>query len=118
MEKVLLDTNFLFVPFEFKVDVFEQLHELIGGPFEVIVLKECLDEARSMRGFASVEAWLKARKVRVERAGEGRPDDLIIEWSVANNAWVCTNDLRLKRRLKKCEVQVICLMGKSKLGLA
>lgn len=113
-----MDTNFLFVPFEFKVDVFGQLHELIGTPFEAIVLKECLDEARSMRGFQSVHSWVNANKVRVESVGEGKPDDLIIEWAAANDASVCTNDVRLKRRLKNIGVQVICLKGKSKLGLA
>ncbi|MFA4946072.1 MAG: PIN domain-containing protein [Candidatus Micrarchaeia archaeon] len=118
MKKVLIDTNFLFVPIEFGINLAEGVDEALGEPFEFYILKECLDEARKLRNYSTLERVAHSVKARVASAGEGKPDDLVLAWADANKAIVCTNDAGLKRRLKRRGLQVICLRGKSKLALA
>jgi len=43
MTKVILDTNFLFVPVQFQIDIFEQLNNLLGKA-EPIVLSTTIEE--------------------------------------------------------------------------
>ncbi|MBR9676369.1 hypothetical protein GOV05_05150 [Candidatus Woesearchaeota archaeon] len=44
MKTVILDTNFLFIPFQFKIDVLQKINEAMNEPFEVYVLKKSVDE--------------------------------------------------------------------------
>jgi len=44
MIKVILDSNFLLVPFQFRIDIFEELNNLLGKA-EPIVLSTTLDVA-------------------------------------------------------------------------
>ncbi|OIO27439.1 hypothetical protein AUJ16_03590 [Candidatus Micrarchaeota archaeon CG1_02_60_51] len=113
----MLDTNFLLLPFERRIDVFEGVERLLEEPVQFVVLKECLDEARASRLFKSVEAMV-AKKARVVSAGKGKPDDLILSWAKENGAVVCTADARLRIRLKKLGVPVILLKGESRLDFA
>ncbi|MCK5847744.1 MAG: hypothetical protein KAH01_00935, partial [Caldisericia bacterium] len=39
MEKVLIDTNFLIIPFSFKVDIFSELQRVLSNP-ELFILEE------------------------------------------------------------------------------
>lgn len=118
MKKLLLDTNFLLLPFERRLDVFGALERLLQEPVKFFVLKECLDEARQSRFFSSAESLLKANRVAVVSAGNGKPDDLVARWAAAEKAVVCTNDAALRRRLKKLGIQVISLRGESRLDFA
>ncbi len=37
MRKVILDTNFLLIPFKFKIDVFGEIERLVEEPHEILV---------------------------------------------------------------------------------
>ena len=48
MEKrqVLLDTNILFVPFRFRVDIFASIEEMLSEPWEAVVSSRIIRELR------------------------------------------------------------------------
>ncbi len=122
--KVLLDTNFLLIPAQFKVDVFEEIRELVHGEYELVVPKMVLFELMRLaagRGKHSGAARLALRmveekKVRVEEAG-GKADDWLLEQG-RGGAVVCTNDAGLIKLLRENNVKCIRLRGKSQLGFA
>ena len=44
MKKIILDTNFLMIPYQFKVDIFEEFKRIIDDTFELYVLNATIDE--------------------------------------------------------------------------
>jgi len=124
--KIILDSNALFVPLEFKVDIFEETRRLLGRNVEFIVLSPvkaelellAANEASKVRRQASFALRLsqKCQIVAVEDHGK-ETDDCIVE--VARN-WavpVFTNDRVLRRRLRDISVPVIYLRQKSRLDI-
>jgi len=122
--RVILDSNALFVPLKFKVDIFEEVRRLLDRNVEYVLLSpvkrelELLataDEPKQHReaNFALRLAG-KCKLVTVERRGQ-EVDDVIVR--VAKN-WgvpVFTNDRLLRERLRDISVPVIYLRQKSRL---
>ena len=124
--KVILDSNALFVPLEFKMDIFEELRRLLNRNVEYILLSpvkhelEVLaagDEPKTRRqaNFA-LRLAEKCRLVTVEDHKE-QTDDAIVRIAKNWNAPVFTNDRVLKKRLRDISVPVIYLRQKSRLDI-
>ncbi|MGD6852833.1 MAG: PIN domain-containing protein [Candidatus Bathyarchaeia archaeon] len=124
--KVILDSNALFVPLEFKMDIFEETRRLLGRNVEFILLSPVKAElellasadASKMRRQASFALRLaeKCNFVAVER-GDQEIDDVIVEVAKNWGAVVFTNDRVLRRRLRDISVPVIYLRQKSRLDI-
>jgi len=125
--KVILDSNFLFVPSQFQIDIFEELLTLLNQRYEPILLsttyKELLRMAEKgspkLRRQAAMALKLaeKCRVVDVEKGKAETTDDVILR---AANRWRCpvaTNDRALKLRLRDISIPVIYLRQKSRLEL-
>jgi rRNA-processing protein FCF1 len=123
--KLILDANFLFIPSEFRIDVFEELANLVNQRFEPILLSTTLQELQtmtekgspSMRKQASLALSLaeKCRQIRVERKRGETSDDVILRIAVEWNSPVATNDKELRRKLRAKNIPVIFLRGKRRL---
>ncbi len=125
MKEVVIDTNFLLLPYQFKVDIFGELQYLIEEPFQIVVSSKVVGELKALakrvgKAGAGARVALKLldfRKQNVKSVSSGAPvDDWVFEYSVANHSMVATNDLALKDRLKKARVKVIGLRGRTKIG--
>jgi len=46
--KVILDSNFLFIPAKFQIDVFEELAKLLNQRFEPVLLSSIYQELKTM----------------------------------------------------------------------
>ena len=122
--KVVLDTNFLLVPYQFKIDVFSKTEELIDGPCTFLVpvgVKkelEKLGEGKGKEGAAARFALklLKARKPE-EVESAGNVDEWILGYAKKTGAIVATNDRPLRVKLKKNRVKVISMLSRSQLGV-
>ena len=125
--KVILDTNFFFVPSHFNLDIFEELAELLNQRFEPILLssihKELQGLAKSSSPKEQKQAQLaltlaeKCRPVPTEKASDETYDDVIVRVAAAWKAPVATNDRELRKRLRKVGVSVIFLRQKHRLAL-
>ncbi len=123
-KKVLLDTNFLLVPYQFRIDIFEEIGELIDGPHSFILPSgvmgelEKLSKGKGKEGAAARFALklLGARKP-AEVKSSGNVDDWIVEYARGSGIVVATNDRRLRGRLKKNRVKVISVCSRSRLGV-
>ena len=121
--KVVLDSNFVLVPVQFKVDVFEEIPRLVDEKIEYVVLSPCLDEIRAFRSkerraAGAVMALLSKKGFETVKAS-GKPDDAIVEYAskLGGGAVVCTNDGELRARLKGKKVKTIFLRKKSHLSM-
>lgn len=116
---VILDSNFLFVPLRFGVDIFEELHRLLGEPLRCLVPEPVIGELRLLRLDAkpSFRKEIEFALGLVEKcevldedqlAGE-TVDDFILRIATQTGHPVATNDSELRRRLREAGVPVIYL---------
>ena len=125
--KILLHTNFLFIPLQLKIDIFSEINRLINFKYEMIILKASIDELKSLYKSASIyrkkqiEFVLKqTEKIKIVdyTDEDGTVDELILKFaSTHSNVIVATNDQNLRRKLRKKHVPVIYVRQKKTLGL-
>jgi len=125
--KVILDSNFLFIPSEFRIDVFEGLESLLGQRVDPILLSQTYQEIRKIAEESSpkirqqaslaLEIAEKCCIVQVEKDFKETCDDLIVRVAKEWRSPVATNDRTLRRRLRNINVPVIYLRQKSRLEM-
>ncbi len=125
--KIILDSNALFVPLQFKIDVFEELKMVLNRNFEFVLLSPIRRELEKLaekgspktRKNASYALKLaeKCRLVEVNEKYVGSPDDVIVQMAREWNCPVFTNDRQLRKRLRNINVPVIYVRQKSRLEI-
>ena len=122
--KVVLDSNFLMIPFQFNLDIFQEIEFLLQKRVDFIVpsaVKSELTGLSARGGEGAAEASLalqiasRCRVVEVSLETSETVDDAIVKASQKLGAVVATTDIELKNRLKTLKVPVIYLRDKSKL---
>ena len=122
--KVVLDSNFLMIPFQFNLDVFQEIEYLLQKKVDFIVPSAVKNEltgisARGGEGAAEASLALqlasRCRVVEVTLDENETVDDAIVKSSQKLGAVVATTDIELKKRLRDINVPVVYLRDKSKL---
>jgi len=124
--KVILDANFFFVPSQFKLDIFEELENLLNRRFEAILLSSTQKELQGLaestpktkkQALLALRFAEKCRFVPVEKGLMETFDDVIVRVASEGKIPVATNDKELRRRLRQKGVPVIFLRQKHRLEL-
>jgi len=114
MAKILLDTNFLLVPAQFKVDIFEQLKEF-GDDFVVLdsAVRELkiIGKRKSVSGVSARIALelIKKHNIEIVKTVEKSADNAILKFAMEHGCVVATNDKKLIKRLRIKEIKIIRL---------
>ncbi|KON30718.1 hypothetical protein AC482_03145 [miscellaneous Crenarchaeota group-15 archaeon DG-45] len=124
---VILDSNFLFIPLQFGVDIFEELQRLLGGLVRCIVPSPVVEELQNLGRDAGPKARREADfalalagrcEVAEGDAGPGETvDDAILRLALRKRCPVATNDGRLRRRLRAEGIPVIYLRQRAYLDI-
>jgi rRNA-processing protein FCF1 len=125
--KVILDSNALFVPLQFKIDVFSELDRLLSRNFELILLSPVKRELKALAEKGSPKMRKKAcyalkiaercKYVEVDDLASALTDDIVVKIAKAWNSPVFTNDKQLRKRLRDISVPVIYVRQKSHLEI-
>ena len=125
--KVILDSNALFVPFQFKIDIFECLEQLLTRRLEFILLSPVKRELESLAKRGSLKMRKnalyalklaeKCKYVEVDSPPSTLADDVIVKIAEEWKSPVFTNDRQLKKRLRDISVPVIYVRQKSRLEI-
>jgi len=124
MRTVILDTNFLLLPVQFKIDIFSEISDLLEEKVEFIVFDSTLKElseiskSKGKDGTAARVALklLEEGNIRIIKGQSKNVDNDIISYCKQNkNTLVATNDATLRKKLKRIGVRVIFLRGRKKL---
>ena len=119
--QIVIDTNSLIYAAKEKIDVITELKKIgftkIIVPNEVLKELEFIQNDKKQKGADKNAAKLaiqiiKFSKVDTIYLGKGHPDDKILEFAVAKNFSVLTNDKILKKRLKAESVQIFPISKK------
>jgi len=125
--KVILDSNFLFIASRFKVDIFEELTNLLNQRYDPVLLSPTYREifkiaekgSPKMRQQASLALKLaeKCRMVSIDQGYEETQDDVVVRIAAEWRCPVATNDAALRKRLRNISVPVIYLRQRSRLEM-
>ncbi|MBI5002327.1 hypothetical protein HZC31_03010 [Candidatus Woesearchaeota archaeon] len=109
MKKIILDTNFLLIPAQYKVDIFAELDRLFPEETVIYTLDRSLEEldkvAREGRQKEKlqvklIKALLKTQNIKIiSVAQEGIVDDLLVDYAKQGYI-IATQDMGLKQRIK------------------
>ena len=123
--KIIVDTNFLFIPSKFRLDIFEELNNLLTQRVEPVILSPTYRELQRLAKSNSIkirkQALLglrlaeKCRVVEVKRMDNESNDDLIFRVATEWKCPVATNDRELRKKLRTIGVPVVFLRQKSRL---
>ncbi len=127
--KIMLDTNFLLIPAQFRVDIFEEIKRICDFNYEVVVLDRTIDELNGIIQFQAGSdkaaarmalQLLEAKEVRIistKTATFKNVDKIFLELAAEERLIVATQDKLLKQELNKLGSKVIVLMQKKYLVL-
>lgn len=123
MKKIVLDTNFLLIPVQFKVDIFSEIEKICLFRYNLYIIDKTFDELKNIietqnmksREAAKVALMLiKHKKIDVIKTGEGKPDDLIAD--LMGKDWIlATQDAELRKRASQKGASVIVLRSRKHL---
>ena len=116
--RFLLDTNFLMIPGQFKVDIFAEL-EKFGKP-ELYILDTTIKELEKIskgRGSDAKAARLalelvKMKNIKMVQAQNKSTDREILRLAFEKDFVVCTQDKKLKAKLIKMGSRVVTMRQK------
>jgi len=123
--KIIIDTNFFLVPYQFKIDILTELEHLIDVHHVYIITSKTIKELEKIAensgkkgaGGKFALKLIEANKDKMEIMESNKPvDTWIEEYAEEHGAIVCTNDIKLKKKLKDNGIKVISLRGKTKIG--
>jgi len=125
--KIILDSNALFVPLQFNIDIFEELENLLNRNFELALIPSVRRELEMIASRGKAETRKRATValqlaerctlIEAEPGKEGSTDDLIFQTACKYGYPVFTNDRQLRNRLRDINVPVIYVRQKSRLAI-
>ena len=123
--RVIFDTNFLLIPAQFKVDIFENIRSIMTKPYDLCIFEATIDELKKIalgnrkdKNNAKVALDLIKQKNLKSLHNSFKGEDSYIDSIILNNASdgdiVCTQDKDLKRllKVKNKKIRIITLKGK------
>lgn len=126
MKHIIADTNFLLIPAQFKIDVFSEISRICDFTYKIYVVDKTIDEIEGIAAGKGKDAMaarlglqlLKAKDVGIIKTKKDKnADDLIVDIAKKGDI-VATQDIELKRRVKKKGAGIITMRQKRHLILA
>ncbi len=124
MKRIILDTNFLTIPYQFNVDIFEEIDRIMEENYELATLDGVIEELKSLmktKGKDAVAAKLgleliKKKNVKIINTDEKNVDIAIVATSNKDTI-VATNDKELRQKLKNKNIKVLYLRSRKRLEM-
>jgi rRNA-processing protein FCF1 len=125
---VVVDTNFLTLPYQFNVDVFSESKMVLEQRVDFVILRSVLEEINKLAETAR-GSDKRAFRIALELAencklvdvlgpiSEMAVDDQLIEHTAQVGGVLATNDKELRARAKVRGIPVLLLRGKKRLVL-
>ncbi len=110
MTTIILDTNILMAIPQFKIDIFTELQRICDFPYQVTVIDRSIKELESIKTHqkgkdklaASIALQIiKKTNIHITDTTENRPVDDILADLSRKGAIIVTQDMALKKKLKK-----------------
>ena len=107
MKKIILDTNFILIPFQFKVDIFSELERICHFSYKIYILDKSLDELKKLKYNKLALELIKQKNIKVIKTKNSAYVDSQLK--KLKNVIIATND---KKLIKDLKVPIIILKQK------
>lgn len=117
---LIFDTNFLFVTFEFHIDIIRDILPLMGSKVEFFIYEGTLDELKAIekkgdknkRFLPLILKMLTLYKFKVITSKQSYVDDQILE-NLTQEVLIATNDKALRQEIQSKGFKVMYMRQKS-----
>lgn len=126
-KRIILDTNFLLIPVQFKVDIFEEIKRISDFVYQLHIIDRSVEELEKIiltgdtkdKTAAKIALKLiKFKKIdKIKTTGNKNVDELILDLARKDDI-VATQDKELKQKLKKRSIPIIILRQRKFLEIA
>lgn len=99
MYNIILDTNFLLIIPQFKIDIFRELEKICNFKYKISILDKTLEELKNKQYEKLIKEIIKKKKINLVKT-KGNNVDNILASIKDKNTIIATNDKKLKKRLK------------------
>ncbi|MEM4262108.1 MAG: twitching motility protein PilT [Thermoplasmata archaeon] len=113
---VVVDSNALLMPFQFKIDIQSEIERLVGKV--EIVVPSCVLEELSRMNLSEAKGALKYAERFVIVKSKEKGDRGVVEVAKERKGAVVTNDQELIKILRKLSIPVIRMRERQKLDFA
>ena len=126
MKRIIIDTNFLMIPYMFKVDIFEEIKRICNFSYELCIVEGSIDElnkivkeqkGRNREAAKFGLSLIKGKHLKTLRKNQSKSVDDIIVQIADKDTIVATQDAELKKRLKGKNIPQIVLRQKKYLNI-
>jgi rRNA-processing protein FCF1 len=123
-----LDTNFLLIPAQFRIDIYQEIDRIITRKYDLIIIPQIIEELKELAKESKKHesevriAFELAKKCQILEPsptiqGIEEVDEIILQ-SAINHRWiVATNDAALRKKLRSHQLPTITLRNKAYLVL-
>lgn len=116
---IIFDTNFLFVPFEFKVDVISEILRLVSSSFNLFIYEGTISELEAIekkkdknkKFLPLIITMLKNYNFKIIKSQISYIDEQILS-NLDKNVLIATNDKQLRLKIQKERFKVLYLRQK------
>jgi len=125
MKEIIIDTNFLMIPVQFKVDIFSEFDRIFNFNYSLSIFEQTINELRYLvqnsSGKDKKAAQFALKLIKLKNIGVIKSDPIDVDELILNrsnkDSFVATQDIRLKKELLKKGTSVIILRQKKYLQL-
>ena len=126
MRKIILDTNFLLIPLQFRVDIFSEFCRICHFNYKLFIFEQSIYELRNIIERQSGKSkkaaqfalkLIKLKNISIIKSKQKDDVDSLILNNSSKDAVIATQDLNLKRELFNKGYSVIILRQKKYLKM-
>lgn len=116
---IIFDTNFLFVTFDFKIDIISELKKVTGGNYNLFIYEGTIDELMSIerkreknkKFLPLIIKMLHLYNFKIIKSNEKYIDNQILS-NLNQDILIATNDKELRQKIWKKNFRVLYLRQK------
>lgn len=97
MKTIILDTNFLLIPYNYKIDIFSEIDRVCYFKYHLKILDKTLEELKKLRGNKLVLELIKKKNIKVIKTKTTENVDNILKKS---DDIIATDDKNLIKEIK------------------
>ena len=125
MKKIIIDTNFLMIPYQFRVDIFAEFNRICNFNYNLYIFEQSIDELRNIiekqplkhkKAAQLALKLIKLKNINLLKSNQKDVDSAILK-SLDEDTIIATQDKMLKKELLEKGAFVIMLRQKKYLKL-
>ncbi len=111
MIKVILDTNFLMIPYQFGLDIFSEIKRICDFKYELCIVDKTMDEldkitqeqkGKNVMAAKMAVGFIAGMNIKILKTKtEGSADDAIVELAEKGKTVIATQDGELRDRIRQ-----------------